>query len=196
MHRTALLANLIVLCGTLLAQSPTPNPPPYSTTASDAASSVHQWEAASRLKVDPAAAVAIAEQARQMDLSNVSVPAEHHDQALAWTKDALVRGWLYAVLDRNRTQPTITKAQVEAYTLGEFIRSAAQTREPFGIVELLSWPMGAKILRDQQEIGRTPMGFPVSGDTHVYDIVLSKSVTCESTIQVRPGTTERMTCPE
>ena len=175
-----------------------PSPPSaYSTTpARSVADWIHAWEQDTKVGVDAEARAQIAQDADRVDLSRVFVPAERHEQALAWTKNALVKAYLYAVWNRDRAQSSLTKEQIDGYNIGDFIGSLNPVGEPFGIVEFLSAPAGATIMRDQQEIGHAPMAFVVSGQVHVYAIILSKEITCESTIQVRPGSTERMTCPE
>lgn len=169
-------------------------PPAWSTSVKTAAESIDAWQKETKINVDGDARAQVADAVAQADWSKIAVPAEQREQALAWVKDIVVRAYLYSLLDRDRAQHSLASAQVTDHTLAQFMGTLGN--EPFGFVEFLSAPAGAAISRDQQAIGRTPMGFVASGDVHTYDIVLSKEITCESTIQTRPGTTDRMTCPE
>ncbi len=169
-------------------------PAAYSKPAKGVAESIEEWQKDTSITLDADARAQIADEVGQANWSKVYVPADQHEQALAWTKDILVRAYLYSLLDRDHAQHSLTLAKVAAHTFTEFIGTLRN--EPFGFIEFLSAPAGAEISRDQHEIGRTPMGFIASGDAHTYDIILSKEITCESTIQPRPGTTDRMTCPE
>ncbi|HZU26796.1 MAG TPA: hypothetical protein VFA04_14820 [Bryobacteraceae bacterium] len=169
-------------------------PAAYVPAAGSVAESIDHWQKETKVAVDEDARAQIADQAGQLDWSKVFVPAEQHDGALAWTNDIVVRAYLYSLLDRDRARQSIKRADVADHTLAKF--AGTLRNQPFGFVEFLSAPSGGAIRRDGQEIGRTPMGFIVPGDPHTYDIVLSKEITCESTIQTRPGTTDRMTCPE
>jgi hypothetical protein len=191
MNASLAIGTLAVCCCLAAAQS---RPQAYATSAKSVADSIDAWEKNTKVAVDADARARIADDAERLDWSKVYVPAREREQALAWTRDVLVRAWLYALLDRDRGGHGIAKPQVDAYPLAEF--AGTVKNEPFGFVEFLSAPPGAAIQRDHREIGRTPMGLLVPGDVHDYDIVLSKEMTCESTIQVRAGTTERMTCPE
>jgi len=170
------------------------NPEDYSAVAKSTAESIDAWQKDTNITVDAGAHAELAHQVEQADWSKVYVPPDHREQAMAWTKDVLVRAYLYSFLDRNRALHGVTAAQLADHTFADF--TGTLTNEPFGFVEFLSAPAGAAIRRDEKEIGRTPMGFIAGGDAHNYDIVLTKEITCESTIRTRPGTTDRMTCPE
>jgi hypothetical protein len=195
--RLALLLIPVALCSgsSAPAQSRPSKPAAYATSSRDASDSIHQWEKDTRLKVDPEARAEIVQQATDADFSKAFAPKDHAAEALAWSRDVLIRSWLHALHARSESE-TITKAQAGSYAFSEFLLSLKVAGEPFGYVEFLSAPSGAVITRDKKEIGRTPLGFIVSGDVHDYQILLSKEMTCESTILVRPGTTEKMTCPQ
>src|ERR1039458_1528321 len=107
---------LIVLCSSWssLGQSNAREPAsPYSPAAKSVAESVNQWEQATSVKVYADARSQIADDAGRIDGSQVFIPKERYDEALAWTKDVLVKTYLYAVWARNRAQVFITKAQVQ-----------------------------------------------------------------------------------
>ena len=147
-------------------------PAPYSKPAKGMTASIEEWQKDTNITVADDARAQIADEVGQADWSKVFVPAEQHEQALAWTRNILVRAYLYSLLDRDRAQHTLTGEEVAAHTFAEFMGTLRN--EPFGFIEFLSAPAGARIARDQQEIGRAPMGFIASGDAHIYDIILSK----------------------
>ncbi len=169
-------------------------PAAYSRAAKGVPESIEEWQNDTKITLDAGARAQIADEVGQADWSKVYVPAEQHEQALAWTKDILVRAWLYSLLDRDRAQHSLTQASVAAHTFAEFIGTLGN--EPFGFIDFLSAPAGAgtRAITRRSRVRRwasSPLG-----DAHTYDIVLSKEITCESTIKPRPGTTDRMTCPE
>ncbi len=185
------LIGITLLAAFLNAQS---KPAAYATPVKSAAESIEEWQKDTQVTLDDDARTQLLNDVGQADWSKIFVPAQQHEQALAWTKDIAVRAYLYSLLDPARAQDSLKLAQIADHPFAKFIGTLKN--EPFGFIEFLSAPVGAAILRDHEAIGRTPMGFIASGDTHTYDIVLSKEITCESTIRPRPGTTDRMTCPE
>jgi hypothetical protein len=170
---------------------------PYSPAAKSVVDSINQWERATNVKVYSDARSQIADDAGRLDVSHVFIPKERYEESLAWTKDVLVKTYLYAIWARKRAQVFITKAQVQAYRLGQYVQEHLRILgDPFGNIEFISVPVGATIKIDNREEGMTPMGFVVSGEPRDCAIVSSQNkLDCRRTIQVPPGTSRTMTCP-
>jgi hypothetical protein len=195
-----LLINLILMCCScfLFGQSTHLEPAaPYSPAARNITDSINQWEQATQVKVAPDARSQIADDAGGLDLSDVFIPKERYEEARVWTKDVLVKAYLYSIWARNRAQVLITKAEVQAYRLAQYVHeNLAILHDPFGNIDFISNPTGATITRDSQFVGTTRMGVVVSVGSHDYAIVSDQNkLNCRRKIGVVPGKSQRMTCP-
>ena len=198
MNRTLLVALVLGSCVCQLSAQPNAAcPPTYSPAAKSVEQSVNQWEQRTAVKVDSDARSQISSDVRELNVSEIYVPKERYEDALLWTKDVLVKTYLYALWARNRALVEIGKVNVESYRIGEYVKEHLKILgDPFGNIEFFSMPSGATIQRDNVDVGITQMGLGVASGPHDYAIILDRNkLECRQMIDVKPGTSRRMTCP-
>jgi hypothetical protein len=195
----ALLVSFVVFC-CVWSVSGQPNaaaPATYAPAAKNVDQSINQWEQRTNIKVYSDARSQLSDDVRELDVAQLYVPKERYEDALSWTKDVLVKTYLYAVSARNRAQLFISKADIESYRIKEYVRERLKILgDPFGNIEFISMPAGATIQRDNQDIGVTQMGLVVSPGPHDYAILSDRNkLECRLKIEVERGTSRRMACP-
>jgi hypothetical protein len=193
-----IFVGFVMFCSALANGQAKAGPPlAYTPAARSVDESVNQWEQRSSIKVDADARSLISIDVRELKLSQFSLPKERYDDAVLWTKDVVVKSYLYVLRARNRALSEIGKAEIASYRLALYVVEHLKILgDPFGNIEFVSMPVGATIERDNKNLGSTRFGLVVPPGLHDYRIFSDRDkLDCMMMIDVMPGTTRTMRCP-
>jgi len=172
-------------------------PRPYTPAAKTVDESINQWERKSDVKVDGDARAEIRSDVDRINYSKIFLPKERLEEAKLWATDVLIKAYLYAIWARDRARTMIEKGAVVALRISDYVATLTVLGDPFGNLFVESTPVGASISRDGKNLGLTKTSFLVSKEAHDYRILSAGSrLDCKKTIQVEPGTSQTMGCPE